>query len=88
MLYSAFSFPGALTETQAIVISADEAILYSGPGETYEPVATVFGGTVYPVLGISPDNQWWRLRCYDDNNVVILACWVSADPAITSPTMP
>jgi hypothetical protein len=86
MLYSGFGFNGFPTEVKAVVINVDEATFYSGPGEEYEPVAIVFGGMPYPVVGVSQDNGWWRLRCYDDNNVLIPQCWVSADPAVTSPT--
>jgi hypothetical protein len=86
MLYSGFGYAGIPTEVQAVVITADEATFYSGPGEAFEPVATVFGGFSYPVIGSSQDGNWWRLRCYDDNNVLIPQCWVSADPAISSPT--
>jgi len=88
VLYSSLAFPGALTETREVAIVADEAILYSGPGESSDQVATAQGGATYPVLGLSPDNQWRRLRCFDENDVVILACWVSADPAVTSPIAP
>jgi hypothetical protein len=88
MLYSGFGFAGFPSEVTAVVINADEATFYDGPGTTFNPVATVFGGTTYPVIGASTDNQWWRLRCYDDNNALIPQCWVSADPAITSPTTP
>jgi hypothetical protein len=86
MLYSSFGFAGLPTDVAAAVINADEATFYSGPDTTFEPVATVFGGTTYPVIGVSQDSQWWRLRCFDDNNALIPQCWVSADPAITSPT--
>ncbi len=86
MLYSGFGFAGIPTEVQAIVINADEATFYSGPGETFDPVATVVGGFSYPVIGSSQDGNWWRLRCYDDNNALIPQCWVSADPAVSSPT--
>lgn len=87
MLISAFGFMGLPTDTEAVVINADEATFYAGPGETYESVATVFGGMTYPVIGISQDQQWWRLRCYDDNNVLIPQCWVTADPAVAAPSM-
>lgn len=86
MLYSGFGFTGLPTDVAAVLINADEATFYSGPGESYEPVATVFGGMTYPVIGVSLDQQWWRLTCYDDNNVLMPQCWVSADPAISSPT--
>jgi uncharacterized protein YgiM (DUF1202 family) len=86
MLYSGFGFMGLPTDVEAVLISADEATFYSGPGDSYEVVATIFGGQTYPVIGVSQDQQWWRLRCYDDNNVLIAQCWVSADPAITTPT--
>jgi len=86
MLYSGFGFMGMPTTVEAVVINSTEATLYSGPGTQYEPVATVAGGMPYPVLGVSGDNGWWRLRCYDDANTLIPSCWVSADPAITSPT--
>lgn len=86
MLYSGFGFAGMPTEVQAVVINADEATFYSGPGEGFEPVATVAGGFTYPVIGSSQDGGWWRLRCYGDNNELIPQCWVSADPAVSSPT--
>lgn len=86
MLYSGFGFAGMPTTVEAVVINADEATFYSGPGTEYEPVATVAGGLPYPVISASQDNGWWRLRCYDDNNALIPSCWVSADPAVTSPT--
>jgi hypothetical protein len=86
MLYSAFGFMGLPTDVEAVIVNADEATFYAGPGTEYEPVATVFGGQTYPVIGVSQDQQWWRLRCYDDVNALIPQCWVSADPAVTSPT--
>ena len=86
MLYSGFGFMGLPTDVEAVLISADEATFHSGPGDSYEVVATIFGGQTYPVIGVSQDQQWWRLRCYDDNNALIAQCWVSADPAITIPT--
>jgi hypothetical protein len=76
------------TDVGYVVIMANEATFYSGPGLSYEPVATVFGGFNYPVIGISEDGAWWRLTCYDDNNAPISACWVSTDPTITAPTAP
>ncbi len=86
MLFSGFGFMGWPTDVEAVLINADEATFYSGPGESYEPVATVFGGQTYPVIGISTDEQWYRLLCYDDGNVWMAQCWVSADPAVASPT--
>lgn len=86
LLYSGFGFTGMPTDVEAISIVADEATFYGGPGEDYEPVASVVGGMVYPVSGVSTDGQWWRLVCYDDNNVRIPNCWVSADPAISQAT--
>jgi hypothetical protein len=88
MLYSGFGFTGLPTDVVSVLINSDEATFYSGPGATFNPVATVFGGQTYPVIGVSLDSEWWRLRCYDDNNVLIPQCWVSADPAITTPAMP
>lgn len=87
MLYSSFGF-GTLTQVEAVVITADEATFYSGPGTQYAPVATVVGGMNYPVIGANEDSTWWRLRCYDDANAQIPLCWVSADPAVSSPTTP
>ena len=86
MLYSGFGFSGLPTDVEAVVITANEATFYSGPGMQYDPVAAVAGGMPYPVIGVSQDSGWWRLRCYDDNNALIPSCWVSADPAVTSPT--
>lgn len=86
LLYSGFGFTGMPTDVEAISIVADEATFYGGPGQDYEPVASVVGGMVYPVSGVSTDGQWWRLVCYDDNNVRIPNCWVSADPAISQTT--
>ena len=86
MLYSGFGFGSLPAEIEAVVIAADEAMLYSGPGTTYAPVATVFGGTSYPVIGLSDDGAWWRLECYDDSNARIPSCWASADPTVTAPT--
>lgn len=86
MLYSSFGFGSLPAEIEAVVIATDEATLYSGPGTSYAPVATVAGGLPYPVLGLSDDRNWWRLECYDDNNERVPSCWVSADPAVTQPT--
>lgn len=86
LLFSSWGFWGLPTDTEAVLINADEATFYSGPGDSYEPVATVFGGMTYPVIGISTDQQWYRLRCFDDANEPIPQCWVSADPAVASPT--
>jgi len=87
MLYSGFGL-GAPTDAVSVLINGDEATFYSGPGASYEPVATVFGGQTVPVLGVSDDGAWWRLLCYDDANEWIASCWVSADPAVTTPAMP
>lgn len=87
MLYSGFGL-GAPTDADSVLINGDEATFYSGPGTSYEPVATVFGGQTYPVLGISDDGAWWRLLCFDDANEWIASCWVSADPTVTTPAMP
>lgn len=87
MLYSGFGL-GAPTDVVSVLINGDEATFYSGPGTSYEPVATVFGGQSYPVLGVSDGGEWWRLLCYDDANEWIASCWVSADPAVTTPAMP
>jgi hypothetical protein len=87
MLFSGFGF-AAPTDAVSVLINSDEATFYSGPGTSYEPVATVFGGQSYPVLGVSDDGLWWRLLCYDDANEWIASCWVSADPAVTTPAMP
>jgi len=78
----------ATTDVVGVVITAAEATLYSGPGEDYPVVATGFGGSNYPVTGISEDEQWWRLTCYDDALIAIDACWASTDPSITAPTTP
>jgi hypothetical protein len=86
LLYAGSGFLSQPTTESAVVITADEATFYSGPGTEFEPVATVFGGMAYPVVGMSFDGQWWRLACYDDGNVRIPSCWVSADPAISEPT--
>ncbi len=87
MLSSGFGL-GAPTDADSVLINGDEATFYSGPGTSYEPVATVFGGQTYPVLGISDDGAWWRLLCFDDANEWIASCWVSADPTVTTPAMP
>jgi hypothetical protein len=86
MLYSGFGFIGLPTDVTEVVINSDEATFYDGPGDTYNPVATVFGGLPYPVTGVSQDGEWWRLTCFGDNNELIPQCWVSAEPAVTSPT--
>ena len=54
MLYSGFGL-GAPTDAVSVLINGDEATFYSGPGASYEPVATVFGGQTVPVLGVSDD---------------------------------
>jgi hypothetical protein len=85
ILVSALGYIGFPTDVTSVTINAAEATFYSGPDESYEPVATVFGGQSYPVISVSADNLWWRLRCFDDNDVPIPQCWVSADTAVTSP---
>ena len=72
----------APTDVVSVIITAAEATLYGGPGEDFPVVATAFGGSNYPVTGVSGDNLWWRLTCFDDTAIVIDECWVSADPAI------
>ncbi len=84
ILVSAFGFSGMPTDVTSVTINAD-ATFYSGPGTEYETVGRIFGGQTYPVSGVSPDGLWWRLRCYDDTNAIIPQCWVSADPAVSSP---
>ncbi|MGD9093672.1 MAG: SH3 domain-containing protein [Anaerolineales bacterium] len=73
------------TDVKAVVTISDETTFYSGPGETYESVATVFGGLTWPVTGVSEDELWWQLTCSDKRGVVISECWVSADPSVTAP---
>jgi hypothetical protein len=76
------------TSVTAIVTLLDEVTFFSGPGESYDPVATVFGGLIWPVRGASEDGAWWQLSCTDDLGEVIPQCWVSADPEVTAPTGP
>lgn len=76
----------AATDVISVVIMGAEATLYGGPGEDYPVVATAYGGSNYPVTGVSEDNLWWRLTCFDDAALMIEECWVSADPAIAVPT--
>ncbi len=76
------------TTVEGVVTLPDEVTFYSGPGDFYEPVATVFGGLIWPVSGVSVDGNWWQLICGDDQGQRIPECWVSADPSITAPAEP
>jgi hypothetical protein len=73
------------TDVKAVVTIPDATTFYSGPGEIYETVATVFGGLTWPVSGVSQDGLWWQLICSDAGGEVIPQCWVSADPSVTTP---
>ena len=73
------------TEVTAVVTLPDEVALYSGPGDNYPPVTSVFGGLTWPVTGTSQDGLWWQLTCSDAQGETMPECWVSADPAITAP---
>ncbi len=87
-IVSAAEVPGFIvqdTDVTAIVTLPDQVTFYSGPGENYASVATVFGGLIWPVTGVSEDGSWWRLRCVDDAGEPVAECWVSADAAVTSP---
>ena len=73
------------TDVTAVVTLPDEVTFYSGPGDTYPPVARVFGGLIWPVSGASQDGPWWQLTCPDVQEETGQECWVSADPSISQP---
>lgn len=65
------------------VLALQNVTLYSGPGEEYEEIGGVFDGQTAQVTGQSVDGDWWRVICPDDT---VGDCWVTADPAYTSPS--
>lgn len=86
LLFAGFGFMTAPTTVTGVTIVDEDTTLYSGPGESFPPVATVAAGLPYPVIGASDDGRWWRLTCFDEENGLIPSCWVSADPAVSQPS--
>jgi hypothetical protein len=71
----------AETSTQYVLAQQDVTI-YSGPGEDYEVVGSIFDGQTALVTGAGFDNDWWRVICPDDT---VGNCWVTGDTAFVTP---
>lgn len=70
-------------ETEVEFVTAQQDLLmFSGPGESYEQIGSVFDGQTALVTGQSEDGNWWRVICPDDT---VGDCWVTADSAMTEP---
>jgi hypothetical protein len=76
------SYPVVATET-AFVLAQVDVPMYAAPTADGNAIGLIAGGQIAKVTGASPDGAWWRVVCPDDS---VGDCWVSADPAMTTPT--
>ena len=80
--------PVATTSVSAVVTQAGLPVpvpLFRVYAVGSTPVAELPPGQTLQVTGQSPNGQWWRVVCPDDQ---LGECWVSADPTRTTPTTP
>ncbi|MFN8597258.1 MAG: NBR1-Ig-like domain-containing protein [Anaerolineae bacterium] len=73
------------TGVRYVYLNADVPVFGGEPGNTGNPVNTLFAGQTALVTGISADNQWFRVLCANDT---IGNCWVTTNPQFTTPTWP
>lgn len=59
--------------------------LREGPAADALPAGVLFAGQVAQVTGVTPDQSWWRVDC-DVTQTTARECYVSANPAVTTPT--
>jgi hypothetical protein len=75
--------PDAVIATDVRAIMAVEAVnLRSGPGLEFAVEGMLRNGQTGVVTGKSGDGAWWQIECVTDSSG---RCWVSADPAYTTP---
>ena len=55
--------------------------IFDGPGAQYNQIGTTARGQTFPVLGVSPDGQWWAIIC----PITPGTCWISANPTFVRP---
>jgi hypothetical protein len=80
--------PVVETSVTEIATRQDEVPLYSGPGVSYDLLATSYLDVRWPVTGASEDGNWWQVACPDESGDLLPQCWVSADPAVTTSLIP
>jgi uncharacterized protein YgiM (DUF1202 family) len=54
----------------------------SGPGLRYRVIGRMRQGEIADVTGLSPDRQWWQIRCTQGRDDL---CWVRARADLTQP---
>ena len=55
--------------------------LFDGPGNTFRQLGLAERGFTYTVLGVSPDSQWWAVRCEFGPQ----PCWIGTNPTLVRP---
>ncbi len=55
--------------------------LFEGPGSTFRQLGLAERGFTYTVLGVSPDSQWWAVRC----ELGTQTCWIGTNPTLVRP---
>jgi hypothetical protein len=75
----------ALPSDVGLVMAQVDVPIYDGPGNNFATIGQVFAGQMAAVTGVSPDGLWWQVVCPVGSAG---SCWVSADPALTLPSLP
>jgi uncharacterized protein YraI len=70
------------TNVQFVMAQRDVPI-YGGPEVQYSIIGSLAAGQIARVTAVSADGRWWRVICPDNS---VGNCWVSSDPALTTPT--
>jgi hypothetical protein len=65
------------------VLTLGSVGIFDGPGAQYTQVGTTVRGQTFPVLGVSPDGQWWAVTC----TLLTTPCWISANPTFVRPVV-
>ena len=71
-------FSALLAKKQTVIVKVQVANLRSGPGQNYEPVATVKSGVVFDLL--KREGDWLQLRHADGTNGWIFSTLVWPNP--------
>ncbi|HET6824174.1 MAG TPA: hypothetical protein VFH34_16095 [Anaerolineales bacterium] len=67
------------------VVALKDVFIRNGPGMQYDIIGSLQEGQTARVTGISPDGNWWRIKCTNSSTG---SCWVTALPNLTEPTTP
>jgi hypothetical protein len=65
------------------VLTLGSVGIFDGPGAQFTQVGTTVRGQTFPVLGVSPDGQWWAVTCA----LLPTPCWISANPTFVRPVV-